>query len=515
MTALRLAQAGLRVLVLERGRWVDRDDSAWDARAILIDQKYQSRSPYEADQWRGRAMVYPNEAVGGNSVFYGAASFRMRVEDFEARWPTPAVGGVPVSQAAWPFGYDELEPFYHEAEELLCVAGVAGEDPTEPPRRGGYPQPPIPYGTTARRVAEAARTLGLHPFPIPLAINFSGMDGRPECVRCTTCDLFPCKVCAKNDLSVTVLPEAVRAGAMVRERTVAVRLQVSRGRVRGVECVDVESGERFVARCDLCVVGAGAIGSAQLLLASGLGEVEPNGRWVGRNLMRHCSGIVIGIFPFETNPERKFHKQVAIADFYFGDPDRRGPAGPWGMIQGLQVPPPEFVASQIVAPFGNIGAATTGLHIYLICIAEDLPNPDNRVELDTSRTDVFGVPIARVFHRYCRRDLLARRGLYREAARILRKAGALVRVRKPINTYSHALGTCRFGSDPHHAALDPWCNFFGVRNLFVVDGSFMPTSAGVNPSLTIAANGLRVGTYIVENWSSLVSESVSSMMATE
>ncbi len=504
MSALRLAEAGLRVLVLERGRWVDRDDSAWDPRAILIDQKYRSRSPYEADRWRGRGLVYPNEVVGGDSVFYGAASFRMRTQDFHmASWLNN--GGLQEpAYVDWPIGYEELEPFYAEAERLLAVAGVAGEDPTEPPRQGDYPQPPIEYGTLARRIAAAARELGLRPFPIPLAINFHGVDGRPQCQRCTTCDLFPCRVGAKNDLSVTVLPQAVKAGAVVWDRVVARRLLVSGGRVHGVDCADADTGESFSVRCGAAVVSCGAIGSARLLLASGLGAVEPNGAWVGRNLMRHCSGIVIGIFPDRTNPEQKFHKQVAVTDFYFGHPEGRPPRRPWGMIQALQVAPPEYIASQLVAPFGQIGALTTGHHMYLICIAEDLPNPDNRVELDPSTEDAYGMPIARVFHHYARRDLQARRGLYREAARILRKAGALIRIRKPIHTFSHAVGTCRFGDDPRHSALDPYCRFFGVSNLFVVDGSFMPTSGGVNPSLTIAANGLRVGRHIAENWEDVV-----------
>jgi choline dehydrogenase-like flavoprotein len=111
--------------------------------------------------------------------------------------------------------------------------------------------------------------------------------------------------------------------------------------------------------------------------------------------------------------------------------------------------------------------------------------------------------VPRVFHRYTRRDRQARWALYGEAARVLRRAGALIRVRKPINTFSHAVGTCRFGHDPAKAALDPWCGFFGVPNLFVVDASFLPSSGGVNPSLTIAANALRVGGHIVAEWNRL------------
>ena len=141
--------------------------------------------------------------------------------------------------------------------------------------------------------------------------------------------------------------------------------------------------------------------------------------------------------------------------------------------------------------------------MFLLCIGQDLPDPENRVEIDPAMTDLHGAPIARVFHRYSRRDRQARSALYRTGARVLRKAGALIRVRKPINTFSHALGTCRFGEDPTRAALDPWCRLFGVPNLFVVDASFMPSSGGVNPSLTIAANALRVGEHLVAEWDRL------------
>ncbi len=497
MAALPLVQAGLRVLLLERGRWVDRDASAWDPRAILIDRKYRSDSPYQ----HGPHLVYPDEAVGGKSVFYGAASFRLREQDFAM---TDRFGGrVPGVSLDWPITYADLAPFYDQAEQLLDVAGVAGMDPTEPPRVRDYASAPPQFSAPAQRVAKAAIDLGLHPFPIPLAINFPGRVGRLACARCLTCDQFPCRIGAKNDLAVTVLPKAVECGAVILPSTIAVRLAVDGARVTGVECLDAASGRRFLVRCRLCLVAGGAIASAALLLRSDLAAVAPNGRWIGRCLMRHCSGIVIGLFPWATNPQHVFHKQVAITDFYFGRPNSL-PRGPWGMIQGLQVAPPEFIATQAPFPIGVIGAGTTENQIYLLCIAQDLPHPGNRIVLDATHLDSHGLPIARVSHRYHPRDLQARHALYREAGRLLRQAGAVVRVRKPINTFSHAVGTCRFGRAPETAVLDPWCRFFGIRNLFVVDGSFMPSSAGVNPSLTIAANGLRVGRYVADAWEHVI-----------
>lgn len=504
MVALQLARAGLKVLVLERGRWVDRDDTAWDPVAIQIERKYRGVTPYEVDERWGRKLAYPDDAVGGKSIFYGAASFRMREADF-----TPAARfrdqTGELYDMGWPIRYPDLEPFYDEAEYAIGVAGVTGLDPTEPHRSRDYPTRPPPYGSSARRIAAAAQALGLRPFPIPLAINFAGRAQRPACIMCMTCDLFPCKICAKNDLAVTVLAEAHRSGAHIRSRTIARKLLLRGNRVHALACHDLDRREDFTVSCDLSVASCGAIGSAALLLGSGLDQRVPNGALVGRRLMRHCSGIVIGIFPFKTNPERQFHKQVAITDYYFGEPGQR-PPGPWGTIQALQTPPPEFIeqASPFPFPIGKIGAKTVAHHAYLLCIAEDLPRAENRVTIDATTLDRYGMPLVKVFHTYIRRDRQARRALYRNAARILRKAGALVRIRLPIHTYSHALGTCRFGTDPATAVLDPWCRFFGVPNLFVVDGSFLPSSGGVNPSLTIAANGLRVGTHLARHWDEIL-----------
>jgi choline dehydrogenase-like flavoprotein len=503
MVALQLARAGLRVLLLERGRWVDRDDSAWDPRAILVDRKYRSATPVAV---AGTTLRYPDELVGGNSVVYGAASLRMREADFTMGSLLSTATRPERAFVDWPIRYADLEPYYGEAEQLLSVAGVAGQDPTEPPRHGSYPDTPAPYSSPARAMADAAAARGLHPFPLPLAINFGGRGGRARCIQCLTCDLFPCKIGAKNDLAVTVLPEAIRRGAVVRPRTIAERLLVEHGRVAGVACVDADTRERFTVRADGYVVSAGAIASPALLLRSGLGALEPNGRLIGRHLMRHCSGIVVGLLMRRANPERSFHKQVAITDFYFGPAGTPPDAGCewWGTIQGLQVPPAEYFTSQAPFPIGQIGAATLERHLYALCLAHDEPNPDNRVALHPTRRDPYGLEVAQVFHRYSARDRRARRGLYREASRVLRQAGAWLRLRKHIATFSHAVGSCRMGDDPAHAVLDPWCRVWGVPNLYVVDGSFMPTSGAVSPSLTIAANALRVGAHLAANWSTVL-----------
>lgn len=496
MSAHRLAAAGLRVLVLERGSWVDRDDTAWNTQAILIDRKYRAPTPFAVDDDAGRRDLHPDAVVGGNSVFYGAASFRLRETDFAMARTFGADAGDGTSWVDWPIGYRQLAPFYDRAERLLGVVGVAGADPGEPARDAPYVGPPPLYSGPARRLAAAARSLGLRPFPIPLAINFGAIAVRNRCVQCLTCDQFPCKVGAKNDLAVAVLPAAMECGAVVRTGTLATRLRTGDGRVTEVECIEESTGRAFVARCRVCIVSAGAIASAGLLLRSGFQHTTPGGRWIGRALQRHCNSIVAGLCPSETNRERLFHKQVAITDHYYGDPSGRGPRGPWGTMQGLQVPPPELIKAYGPFPANLVGARTVRHHLYLLCLGHDRPSRANRVELDPGRRDAHGLPLLRVVHRYVQADRDACAALRREAGRILRRAGAAIVLHKDIDTYSHAVGTCRFGTGPHVAALDPWCRVFGVRNLYVVDGSFMPTCGAVNPSLTIAANALRVADHI-------------------
>jgi choline dehydrogenase-like flavoprotein len=514
-TALTLAKAGLSVLVLERGKWVERDDSAWDTRAIHVEKKYRGSVPIRVIQERKPELLHPNHTVGGSSVFYGGASFRLRKEDFRRRSLFGEQSGS--GFVDWPIDYADLAPYYDDSERMLGVSGVTGVDPTEPPRKTDYFNAPPAYTAPARRVASAATALGLRPFPIPLAINYGGTNGNGDgggygrngankCTRCLTCDLYPCKIEAKNDISVTVLPHAVRHGAEVRDRVLAQRLLRSGSRITGVECIDLQTNELVTFHCDLAIVSGGAIASPKLLLQSNLGAAGSRNDLVGRYLMRHCSGIVAALFKEQTNPEQLFHKQVAITDFYLKGRNGSGPGGPWGMIQSLNVPPREFIQAEGNFITNVVGQRTYNWNLFLMCIAEDEPQAENRVTLDRAGRDQFGQPLARVTHFYNGDDIARRRALYGEAVQVMRKGGGFAWIRIPVKTFSHAMGTCRFGDDPANSVLDPNCRFWGISNLFVVDASFMPTSGAVNPSLTIAANGLRVGDHIAANWDEITSD---------
>jgi choline dehydrogenase-like flavoprotein len=475
--AYALSRAGLKVLLVERGGWPARDETDWNGRAILLDGRYRGETPVGVRQGGAAADVdtFPAEVVGGNSIFFGGAALRLRTSDF-ARWPIP---------------YSVLEAHYGEAEALLEVHGEAGDDPHEPPRSGPYPYPPADLTAPARRIAEAARALGLHPFQIPLAINHRGAR-EPKCINCFTCDGFPCRIGAKNDVTQTALAKADPANLAVVARMLVTRVVEDGGRIAGVEAIDRDAGRRLTLRARATVLSGGAIGSAALMLRSGLAARDASGT-LGRYLMRHCNAMIGYVFPFRTNPEGVNHKQICITDQYESVRDADGTS--LGIIQDMVMPPREVVRA--LGPRGFRWAAAIGADNIqtLLCIAEDEPQADNAVSL-TDRKDGFDLPIATVRHEYTDADVRRRDALVRTARKILRRAGGLVGKMRLIDSFSHAVGTARFATTPDAGALSPECRVWAYPNLFVVDGSFMPTSGGVNPSLTITANAFRVAAHI-------------------
>ncbi|HEY0038724.1 MAG TPA: GMC family oxidoreductase [Longimicrobium sp.] len=486
MAAWELVAAGLRVAMVERGGWVERGPHNWAGEGAFVrTPAYAADSAFRVLQGRRWAEQNLCTCVGGPSVYYGGSSFRFREGDFHV---APEI--VDGSGAAWPFRYDALEPFYTQAERLLGVAGAAGADPTEPPRSAPYPHAPAPLAEPSRRIDRAARSLGLHPFPIPLAINYAAPGG---CQRCTTCDAFACAVGAKNDVATRMVPELVLRGMKLLPETVAVRLVVAGGRVEALECRSRVTGETVVLRAASFVVAAGALATPHLLLASGLERMNPAGHAVGRYLMRHCNAMTYGLFPRNPNPANEHHKQLAIHDFYFGVDEKDAPRGKLGNLQQVMGPPAAMLEVGLPKPLARLGAPVVGHMTGLLSIAEDQPRIENGVRVDPGALDRWGLPRMSVTSLYSPRDLAARAALVRRAKRILRRAGAWGTVTWKVTTFSHVVGTVRMGDDESSAPLDPECRFRGVENLYVTDGSCFPTSAGVNPSLTIAANALRVG----------------------
>lgn len=491
MAAYQLVRAGRKVLMLERGDWVRRGPENWGLHgSIDLTPCYDKNSPLRVVAGGNKKVMGLYSCVGGPSVFYGGVSFRFRERDFE-----PDNEIITGSGAEWPLRYRDLEPYYSLAEHILNISGETGIDPTEPPRSMPFPQRPAPLAGISQQVKKGAQALGLRPFQLPLAINYAD-NKRNTCMHCTTCDTYACAIGAKNDLSVMVLSGLIERGMTLKANTVVTRLQAGKGRIQGVECVDKTTGDRRHYEADIVVLSAGALASPQLLLASGLQERNPGGSVIGRYLMRHVNAIVFGIFPGKADKENRFHKQLAILDYYFGHPTAG--FGKLGSLQQMPTPPAGLVQNAVPGLLGKLLSRGVPLLTGLLAIAEDQPQFSNYLTIDPRQKDMFGLPQAVISHRYSQRDQAAMGILIHAAKKILRQSGALSHYVHHIRTFSHAVGTVRMGIDPARSALDEQCRFRGIDNLFVVDGSFMPTSAALNPSLTIAANALRVGESITK-----------------
>jgi choline dehydrogenase-like flavoprotein len=491
MAARALVHAGWRVLMLERGGWVTRGPENWAQENVgELTPHYSRESPYR--QLRGGRDLGAYFCVGGPSVFYGGVSLRFRERDFE---PEREIIGD--SGARWPLGYADLEPWYTAAERILGVSGAAGEDPTEPPRSEPYPHPAAELAPVTRRIERAARELGLSPFRLPLAINRVEADGRGTCQACGTCDGFACAVGAKNDLATTILGPLLRQGLRLETDSVVTRLLTDGRRVTGVEVADRDSGERRVHHAPQVILAAGALATPHLLLASELAPLNPGGLVIGRYLQRHYNEILFGIFPRPPNPGGGFHKQLGIHDLYFGHASVETPPGKLGGMQQLPTPPVGLVRAELPWLLGAMCAPWIRHLTGLLVMAEDQPVYENRVLLDETAADRYGVPRLLISHRHTARDQAAGAALAAMAKRVLRRAGALACYRHRVATFSHGVGTVRMGKDRYTSALDADCRFRGLDNLTVVDASALPTSAAVNPSLTISAIALRAAERLV------------------
>ena len=479
MAAWPLVQAGQRVLMLERGGWVGRGPENWNDRSAgLVTPSYNRESEYAVSAGNRRYEAGAWNCVGGQSVFYGGASYRFRETDFVANPDIVADSG-----ADWPFRYADIEPYYSWAEQLLGVSGEAASG--EPWRSIPYPQPAAPLSDSSRVIADAAMRVGLTPSRIPLAISFDGNGSARPCMRCGTCDGYACAAEAKNDLATGIIPRLIQQGMTLRPNTVCTRLMRAGSRITAVECVDRISGARHTIEGDRVILGAGALATPHLLLASNLSRINPAGDRVGRYLTRHRNAIVFGVFARQPNPTRAFDKQIALLDLYDGA----------GSIQQL-TPPIGLVKSYLPWGLRSAGARFVSQASGLIIIAEDQPRFENGVDVDWTRTDRFALPRLTVRHSYSARDERAAATLIAVARRVLRAAGARMSLVHPIETFSHALGTVRMGPDAATSPLDADGCYRGLDNLFVADGSALPRSAGLNPSLTIAANALRIGAGI-------------------
>jgi choline dehydrogenase-like flavoprotein len=483
--ARALAATGARILVLERGTAVPREAGNWDPVTVWKALKYRTTETW-LDRTGTPFTPYTHYNIGGNTKFWGSVLYRLRREDFGE---LAHVDGI---SPAWPITYETLAPYYDRAEQLYHVHGQHDTDPTEPPRRP-YPYPAVDHSAGMQQIVTALQRLGLHPSPLPLGvINPGAPDG---CQLCNTCNSFPCRVGAKSDAEVCGIGPALQHdNVTLWDHATALRLTTdpSGRRVKGVE-VD-RAGERHLVRAPLVIVACGAVNSAALLLRSAT-DRHPNGLanssgLVGRRYMAHLATMLQGFHPLRRN-ETVFQKTVAVNDFYFAGAHGPYPLGQiqsQGRTHGIMAK----VVGDTIIPGIPLWAyeAWVARGVDWLAMTEDLPREENRVTLDGS---------GRIRLTYTPNNLEAHRRLVVEMRRILRRLGfwkVMGHSHQSKNT-THQCGTLVFGTDATRSVLDPFCRTHDVDNLFVVDASFFPSSAAVNPGLTIVAQALRVADHII------------------
>ncbi len=530
VAACVLAEAGVRVLVLERGRLLDFAEIGRDHLRnhrlgvrghstgpdldghprVLVDSAGRERvaRPHEP-AWHNNAMC-----VGGGTRVYGAQCWRFFPEDFRMAGLYGRPDGS--SLADWPISYDELAPYYERAEQEIGVSDASGHTPA-PPRARGWPLPPAPDNPARAVLARGARALGWTTAPVPLAINTLPRDGRAACVQCGTCVGFACPSDAKNGTHNTTLPRALATGrATLLAGAQALRIETdAHGRATSVAFV-VASPRGDVqrrVRAGAVVVAAGAIESARLLLASASSSHPAGpgnaGGQLGRHLQGHVYAGAYAEFDAEVQDSRGPGPSIATCRFNHGNAGLVG----GGMLAN------DFVMMPLHHWFAAWppGVRRWGLDakrrmargyrrtLLLMGPTHEIPSPHARVELDPRVRDRFGMPVARLSGGVHPETLRTAAFLRARAEEWLRASGARdVRgfvggAKGVLSAGQHQAGTCRMGDDPAQSVTDRFGRVHGCPNLFVADTSLHVTNGGVNPVLTAFALAYRTAEEVVHH----------------
>lgn len=516
--AAELSAAGMSVVVLERGDEKSAADfMAQDELTNIVRQDFFAADYQESQRSHSGERAQPGkysllaQTLGGSTVHWGAWSWRYRPDEMQQLSREGPIEGAHV--ADWPISYAELEPYYSRAEKVLGVSGLAGSNPFEARRSGQYPNPPHVYRPASRLIESGANALGLTPFPSPLAINSRSFGGRAKCLNGGQCSGFGCPVHAKASSLAIQLPAALATGncqILTGARALEITLD-EKGRASGV-LYRSRGGSEHLVRARQVIVACSSIASAQLLLLSRSSRF-PNGLansndQVGRNLMCHVFSMVNFEMESESNHVIGPPGNVAIDDYHASNPERGFSRG--AVICEAIDPLPIGMALKAKNYLKGRRAWGQPLSDYLesypkfggmIAIGEDLPVNSNRVDLDPEHTDADGIPLSRITHTRHDNDFKLAKYIEQRMVDIAEHGGALKTWATDYTQYKtasgHIMGTCRMGDDPETSVLNRWCQTHEVDNLWVVDGSFFPTSGGYNPTLTIFANAYRVAEHFI------------------
>ncbi|MEZ5848933.1 MAG: GMC family oxidoreductase [Geminicoccaceae bacterium] len=513
IAALVLAKAGHDVVCLEQGGWIEpgdfahlHNDWAW-RRATSWNPDVNMRShpdDYPVDSDSSQVLMW--NGVGGSTNVYGAIWPRYRPSDFRK-------GDEHGLQPNWPITYEDIAPHYDRVDLLLGTSGLAG-DPAQPPR-APCPTGPLPFTAAAGRLAGAFDTLGWHWWPVEAGVISEAYDGRPGCNGCGMCNGCPRGSMTLNSRSIW--PKALAAGARLQTHARVLRIETGAdGRATGAVWKNRITGMEERTRARIVIVAANGVGTPRLLLASG--NLANSSGMVGRNLLHHTL-VAAQIWVDEpVNGQMGYVASLISREFAETDVSR-------GFVNGFNFNCLTSTPSAGEMTTGWMSGTTApwgaghhewfekhfGHSIGLFAIGDDLPNPDNRVFLDESRTDEDGVPVIRMHYEPGENDRRMMNYMLDRLEDVGRAAGAfeiaLQDYRDANGVYRtpawHMIGTCRMGADPETSVVNGWHQSWDVPNMFIMDGSVLATGGVVNPTPTISALALRASEHIRDNFADL------------
>jgi choline dehydrogenase-like flavoprotein len=517
IVAKELSTNGFRVVVLEQGPYLTESDFTHNEVKVLGEDLLTNHPKLQPNSFRKtpnekakpqRALVY-GRLVGGTSVHFTANFWRFHEIDFVERGKIGPIAGTGFSD--WPITYANLEPYYTKVEWEIGVSGLAGASPFDPPRSKPYPMPPLPVKSSGVIFERAARKLGWHPFPAPMAILSQPRSGRGACIHCGFCLGFGCEVGAKSSSLATSVRAAEKTGRCeIRPNSYVHRLETdSTGRITGAVYFD-EKHNVHLQKAKAVVVCANGAETPRLLLLSA-NKQFPNGLanssgLVGKYLMLNSGGVSLGVFEHPLNDYKGFAVSRIFHDFYELDPQKVGFYGGGGIDARFDQTPIGFAVGSLppgTPRWGKDFKDALGHNftrtMEVFSHATSLPLETNSFSLDPDLKDAWGLPALRLTYKDHPDDLRVARWLNDRALELLDTAGAQKKWSFPIEEQQfavHLLGTCRMGNDPKTSVINADHRTHDVRNLFLCDGSSLVTSGRGQPTMTIEALAFRAADRI-------------------
>jgi choline dehydrogenase-like flavoprotein len=515
--AKELSGHGFRVVVLEQGPYLTESDFVHDEIKVLQEDLLTNHPKLQPNTFRKtpedkakqqRALVY-GRLVGGTSVHFTANFWRLHEVDFIERSKLGAIPGADFVD--WPITYNDLEPYYTKVEWEIGVSGLAGASPFDPPRSKPYPMPPLPVKSSGVIFERAARQLGWHPFPAPMAILSEPRPGRSACVNCGFCLAFGCEVGAKSSSLATAVHMAERTGKCeIRPNSYVHRIELDeRGRATGALYFDAQRNTHL-QKAKAVIVCANGAETPRLLLISA-NKQFPNGLAnssgiVGKHLMLNSGSIAIGVFDEPLNDYKGFAVSRILHDFYELDTQKLGFYGGGGLDARFDVTPINF-AMGLLPPgtprwgkeFKSVLQNNFSRTMEVMGHGTSLPVASNSFSLDPELKDAWGLPALRMTYKDHPDDLKLSKFLSDRSVELLEAAGAKKKWTFPVSEQEfavHLLGTCRMGNDPKTSVINSDHRTHDVKNLFLCDGSSLVTSGRGQPTMTIEALAFRAADRI-------------------